>query len=80
MIPLINRLKNYILENEFKMTILKDRVDVLNYTDIDHFDDNKIMIRYSGGLVVIKGYKLIISKLLEDELLINGKVENIELR
>ena len=77
---MINRLKNYILENEFKMTILKDKVDILNYSDIDHFDDNKIMIRYNGGLVVIKGYKLIISKLLDDELLINGKVENIELR
>ncbi|MBR3898446.1 MAG: YabP/YqfC family sporulation protein [Bacilli bacterium] len=77
---MIRKIKDYILENEFKMIILKDRVDITNYSDIDHFDDNKIIIRHNNGLVVIKGYKLIISKLLEDELLIYGKVENIELR
>ena len=73
-------MKNYILENDFKITILKDTIDILNYSDINHFDDNKIMVRHNNGLVIVKGYKLIISKLLEDELLIQGKVENIELR
>lgn len=77
---MIDRLKNYILEKEFKMTILDRKIDILNYSEIDHFDDNKIMIRHEKGLVVIKGYKLIITKMLDDEILINGKIEKIELR
>ncbi len=77
---MLKNLRNYILENEFKMTYLMDRVDIINYTEIDHFDDNMIVVRYDGGTVTIKGYKMIISKLMDDELLINGKIEKIDIR
>ena len=80
MILLFSGLRNYILENEFKMTVLNGRVDILNYTDIDHFDDNVIMVRHKNGSVTIRGHYMIITKLLDDELLINGKIEKIELR
>lgn len=77
---MLKDLKNYILDNAFKVTILKDKVDVLNYLEIDHFDDNKIIIRYTGGTLVINGKDLIISKLIDDEILINGKIKNIEFK
>lgn len=62
------------------MTILNGSVDILNYSDIDHFDDNVIMVRHKNGSVTIRGYHMIITKLIDDELLINGKIEKIELR
>ena len=37
------------------------------------------MIRYSEGVLVIKGENLIISKLLDDEILISGIIKTIEL-
>ena len=77
---MLKDLKNYILDNAFKVTILKDKVDVLNYLEIDHFDDNKIIIRYTGGTLVINGKDLIISKLIDDEILINGKIKNVEFK
>ncbi len=73
-------LRNYILENDFKVNILKNKVDIVNYLSIDHFDDNKIIVRYNEGIVIIKGERLIISKLLDDELLINGIIRNLEFR
>lgn len=80
MISLLRKIKNYILENEFKLTYLNDKVDIINYLEIDHFDDNMIIVRYDKGTVTIKGYKMIISKLMDDELLINGKIEKIDIR
>lgn len=77
---MFKKLENYILDSEFKITLLTNKIDIVNYTDIDHFDNNKIIIRYEGGLVIIKGEDLIISKLLNDEILISGKVKGLELQ
>ena len=77
---MLNNLRNYILENEFKISIVKNNVDILNYLEIDHFDDTKIIVRYKDGILIIKGENLIISKLLDDELLINGKIKNVEFK
>lgn len=77
---MLKDLRNYILEGDFKMTYLKNKLDIVNYGSIDHFDTDKIIIRYGGGLVVIKGENLTISKLLDDEMLISGNIKNIELK
>lgn len=75
---MLNNLRSYILEDKFKITILTGRIDIVNYSEIDHFDDTKIIVRFQNGLVIIKGEDLTISKLLNDELLILGKIKNIE--
>ena len=75
---MLNQLRSYILENEFKITILTKKVDIVNYLEIDHFDDTKIIVRYDKGIVKIKGENLTISKLLNDELLILGTIKVVE--
>lgn len=75
---MLNNFRSYILEDKFKITILTGRIDIVNYSEIDHFDDTKIIVRFQNGLVIIKGEDLTISKLLNDELLILGKIKNIE--
>ena len=80
MIWVLKKLQNYILDNEFRMLVLTNKIDIVNYLDIDHFDDNKIIVRYNSGTIIIKGEDLIISKLLTDEILINGKIKNIDFK
>lgn len=75
---MFTKMKNYILENEFKILFLSNKINIVNYIDIDHFDSNKIIIKYDKGLVIINGEELIISKLLQDEILIMGKVNKLE--
>ena len=77
---MLRDLRNYILENEFKINYIAGKVNIVNYECIDHFSDEKVMIRHSSGTVVIKGENLIISKLLNDEILISGTVKTIELK
>lgn len=69
--------KNYILENEFQVHVLKGRVDIVNYTSIGHFDENKVIVRHENGSIHVKGEHLVVSRLLHDEILITGKVETI---
>ena len=73
-------LRNYILENEFKMIYLSNKLDIVNYIDISHFDSNKIIINYNEGSVLISGKSLVVSKLVSDELLIEGSINKIEFR
>jgi len=77
---LINRVRNYLLEPEFKIEVYKDKVDIVNYTRIGHFDSEKVMIDYDGGRLIIKGKNLVVSKLMHDEILVTGLIELIELR
>ena len=73
-------LRNYILESDFKIVYLHNKLDIVNYSDISHFDNNKIIINYNDGSVLISGKNLVVSKLLKDELLIEGSIDKLELR
>lgn len=76
---MINKLRTYLLEEEFTINIFKNKVNVVNYLNIDHFDVNKVIIRHSEGILKIIGNNLVVSKLLGDEVLITGDIKNIEL-
>ena len=75
-----HKFRSYLLEDKFSMNVLKNRIEILNYLEISHFENNKIIIKYEEGEVVILGSNLIISRLMDDSLLIKGNINNIELR
>ncbi len=77
---MLNSIRNFILEDEFKINIYKNKVNIVNYTKIGHFDFNTVEIYYEGGKIIIKGNNLVISKMVIDEILITGDILNIELR
>ena len=77
---IVHKFRDYILESELKINIFENRVDIVNYTEIGHFDSNKIIVRHDKGNIVINGNNLVVSKLLMDEVLISGTIKNIELR
>ena len=77
---IIDGIRNYVIEQDFEIRIINNKVDVINYKDIGHFDSNKVIINYSDGSVVIKGNNLVVSKLMNDEILIGGEIKGLELR
>ncbi len=77
---IIDGIRNYVIEQEFEIRIINNKVDVINYKDIGHFDSNKVIINYSDGSVVIEGNNLVVSKLMNDEILIGGEIKGLELR
>lgn len=77
---MLKDIRSYILDNKFKINIYENNIDIVNYKEIDHFDDKIIIVRHEKGILTVKGENLIITKLVEDELLINGKIRNIEFK
>ena len=77
---ILNNIKTYMNENEFKIIILNNKLNILNYDDIGHFDSNRIIIKHEEKQVVINGNNLVVSKLVGDEILVTGELYNIEFR
>ena len=73
-------IRSYFLEEQFQLIYLQNKIDIINYQEIDSFDEEKIRIRYKGGVLIVAGHNLSISKLLDDEILIRGDIEKIEFR
>lgn len=68
---------NYIKQEEFKITIKRNLIDIENYSKLGVIDDNEMII-YSNNLKVkIKGKSLTINKLLNNEILIMGNYMEI---
>lgn len=75
-----DKFRAYLKEDEFRINILKNKVNVVSYESIGHFDSNKVMIRYIDGTLIINGENLVVSKLLNDEVLVMGVIKSVELR
>jgi len=77
---MIKRIRNFLLEDEFKIIILKIKINICNYESIEYVDNDQIIIKNINELLLIKGKDLVITKLLNDEILITGMIKNIEMR
>lgn len=76
----IDGIRSYVKENDFKITILNNKINIVNYKDIGHFDSDRIVVKNEDTDVIIKGNDLVVSKLMNDEILITGDFTNIEFR
>jgi len=77
---LVHRFRSYLLEEDFEMKIYKGAVNITNFTEIGHFDSYKVVIKCDALTVYIEGQDLVVSKLLQDEILVTGKIQKIEFR
>jgi sporulation protein YqfC len=77
---MFSKILDYIKDNELKISLFKDKINVVNYKEILVFDDNKIVIDCSSLILTISGSDLIINKLYNYELLITGNINKIEYR
>jgi len=77
---LVRKVRDYLLDEEFKINILKNKINICNYDSVGYFDNDLIIINYIDGEIIVKGNNLVISKLLNNEMLISGIIKNIEMR
>lgn len=76
-----NGIRSYILEDEFKIVILNNKINIANYYEMGHFDSNKIIVRYTNDkCLIINGSDMCVSKLKKNEVLVEGTFYNIEFR
>ena len=73
---LFNDIRNLINEDNFKIIIYDNYIDIINYSKIFNISDSLLTIK-SNKKILIYGKNLKINKLLDNELLIMGEVDKI---
>ncbi len=76
---IFNKLENYLNEQEYKMVIRDNQINIVNYDEIVDFSSNKIIVKNRANLIIIEGKNLTISKMLDNEVLISGIISNIHI-
>lgn len=75
-----DKVRSYFLEDKFKLIYIENKINIVNYDSIGHFDSNKIIVRKETGTIIVNGTNLVVSKLVNDEILIDGKISSVEFR
>ena len=76
---MFRNIREYINETELKITLLKNRVNVLNYDRIRDITDKEISLTKGNRKIKIIGNNLKLNKLLDQEVLIIGNILRVEL-
>ena len=76
---LLNNLDRYLTDYEYKIIIKNKYINIINYEDILDFNSNEIRVKNSNGVTRVLGTDLVISKMLDNELVIVGNIEKLEL-
>lgn len=75
---MFSKVRDYIEDDEFRLTLFNDRIYAINYLDILSLEDERISLKTDNSRIIIKGHNLTLNKLLDSELLIGGEVLSIE--
>lgn len=74
---LFNKLNNYINDSEYRVIIGNNYVNIVNYIKILDFTSSIIRVENKYGKTIVNGSNLVISKMLDDEILIVGNIKSI---
>lgn len=76
---LISKLDRYLENKNYEIIIKENQVNIINFKEIIDFSVNKISFRCENKIINIEGKDLIISKMLDEEMLITGIILNIRI-
>ena len=75
---MFDKIRSYVDKKIFEIHIFNNSININNYDEIITLTDSIITIKYNDiSHVTIKGKNLSIKRLLDNEILIEGKVEDI---
>ena len=77
---IINRLESYLSDNEYRIILRNSGVNIVNYDEIINFSSTQISIRIKNKILIFEGNNLVITKMLDDEILITGNITNIRIK
>ena len=77
---MFSKLRNYVKQDETKLYYIRNKLNIINYKNILVFENNKILVECLDDILEVNGEDLVINKLLNDELLIEGKIITISFR
>ena len=77
---IINELRNFFDPSLFQINICAKNIYVNNYTEVVSLGLNKIVLKVIKAKIILNGTSFSLTKLANNELLITGKLESLEIK
>ena len=75
---MLSKVKDYILDREFRITLFENRLLAVNFIKILSLEESRVSFLTNYGRVIVKGREFTLNRLLENEVLIGGIIEQVE--
>lgn len=76
---IMDRLDNYLYDREYKIIIKENYVNIINYDEIVDFTTTRISVKYKNKKITIEGRNLVISKMIDNEVLVTGNIMTVSI-
>ena len=76
---IMDRLDNYLYDREYKIIVKDNEVNIINYDEIIEFTLERISVKYKDKKILVEGQNLVISKMVDNEILITGTISVIHI-
>jgi sporulation protein YqfC len=70
----------HINDKRYSMIYKNNKLNIINYSEILDFSSTLISIRYEDKIYHVNGDNLVISKMIDNEILITGDINNINFK
>lgn len=77
---LVRMIDDYITDKKFSLIYKNNKLNIINYSEIKDFSSTSISIRHENIIYHIEGKDLVISKMMENEILITGNINVITIK
>ena len=75
---MLEKVDRFLNDREFRFTIYENKIHIINFKQIMTLEENKVSFKSNKKTIHITGNNLVVRKLLEEEMLITGKITKIE--
>ena len=69
----------YLEDKNYEIIIKDNSINIINFKEIIDFSTTKISLRCENKIINVEGKNLIISKMLDEEVLITGVIFNVRI-
>lgn len=73
-----NLFDDYLNDKIYSMIYKNSKLNVINFDEIIDFSSTKVSLRHKNKIYNISGNELVISRMMDNEILITGNITNIE--
>ena len=74
---MFNNLRNYFFDDNYVINIYEGYFHICNYTKVNHLSDKEVVISINNFKINIKGKDFLVSKMLDNEILIKGSITDM---
>lgn len=77
---IIRMMDDYVNDKKYSMIYKDNKLNIINYSEIIDFSSTLISVRHEDEVYHIEGSNLVISRMMDNEILITGDINEISFR